>query len=288
MRLFRLVPAICCIAMLPAVLLAMSTGLQARQGDDEAPPADAAASASMAEVPHDLSIRGMFMMADWVVQSVMVALVIAFVLVCTIGLAKLLEIVGANLRARRALGVVHRAGTLAEAVSDLEGKRGPGAAMVRAAMQELLHSAGAIGQAGASGVKERVGSRLLRIEMQAGRRLGRGTGMLATIASTAPFVGLFGTVWGIMNAFIGISQAKTTNLAVVAPGIAEALLATALGLVAAIPAVVIYNQFARAIAGYRNRLADIAAGVEQLVSRDLDFGRLPGVDEAARMPVAAE
>ena len=81
--------------------------------------------------------------------------------------------------------------------------------------------------------------------------MSRGTGVLATIGSTAPFVGLFGTVWGIMNAFIGISQAQTTNLAVVAPGIAEALLATAIGLVAAIPAVVIYNVFARSIAGYR-------------------------------------
>jgi biopolymer transport protein ExbB len=101
--------------------------------------------------------------------------------------------------------------------------------------------------------------------------MARGTGLLATIGSTAPFVGLFGTVWGIMNAFVGISQAQTTNLAVVAPGIAEALLATAMGLVAAIPAVVIYNVFARSIAGYRQVLADASAGVERLVSRDLDF-----------------
>lgn len=103
----------------------------------------------------------------------------------------------------------------------------------------------------------------------------RGTGLIATIGSTAPFVGLFGTVWGIMNSFIGISQAQTTNLAVVAPGIAEALLATAIGLVAAIPAVVIYNVFARAIGGYRQVLADVAAGVERLVSRDLDFRAVP-------------
>ena len=105
--------------------------------------------------------------------------------------------------------------------------------------------------------------------------MSRGTGVLATIGSTAPFVGLFGTVWGIMNAFIGISEAQTTNLAVVAPGIAEALLATALGLVAAIPAVVIYNVFARSISGYRQMLADVSAGVERLVSRDLDFRTLP-------------
>ena len=79
----------------------------------------------------------------------------------------------------------------------------------------------------------------------------KGTGVLATIGATAPFVGLFGTVWGIMNTFIGISRSQTTNLAVVAPGIAEALLATACGLAAAIPAVVIYNHFSRRIAGYR-------------------------------------
>ena len=105
--------------------------------------------------------------------------------------------------------------------------------------------------------------------------------MLATIGATAPFVGLFGTVWGIMNSFIGISESQTTNLAVVAPGIAEALLATALGLVAAIPAVVIYNVFARSTAGYRALLADAAAGVERLVSRDLDHRRL---DAGGRAP----
>ena len=100
--------------------------------------------------------------------------------------------------------------------------------------------------------------------------MARGTGILATIGSTAPFVGLFGTVWGIMNSFIGISEAQTTNLAVVAPGIAEALLATALGLVAAIPAVVFYNVLARALGGYKLRLAEVAAGIERLVGRDLD------------------
>ncbi len=99
--------------------------------------------------------------------------------------------------------------------------------------------------------------------------------MLATIGSTGPFVGLFGTVWGIMNSFIGISKSQTTNLAVVAPGIAEALLATALGLVAAIPAVVIYNLFARQITSYRALLADGSAEITRLVGRDLDSGAMP-------------
>ncbi len=110
----------------------------------------------------------------------------------------------------------------------------------------------------------------------------RGTGVLATIGATAPFVGLFGTVWGIMNSFIGISKSQTTNLAVVAPGIAEALLATAFGLVAAIPAVVIYNVFARQIAGYRALLGDASAEVLRLVGRDLD--RAAARRRAARRP----
>jgi biopolymer transport protein ExbB len=122
------------------------------------------------------------------------------------------------------------------------------------------------------GTKERIAARLARLEAAVARDMNRGTGLLATIGATAPFVGLFGTVWGIMNSFVGISKAQTTNLAVVAPGIAEALLATAMGLFAAIPAVVIYNHFARAIAGYRALVGDAAAEVLRLVSRDLDKG----------------
>jgi biopolymer transport protein ExbB len=106
-------------------------------------------------------------------------------------------------------------------------------------------------------------------------------GLLATIGATAPFVGLFGTVWGIMNSFIGISNAHTTNLAVVAPGIAEALLATALGLFAAIPAVVIYNAFSRSIGGYRALLADGSALVMRLLSRDCDRISAPMARAAA-------
>jgi biopolymer transport protein ExbB len=95
-------------------------------------------------------------------------------------------------------------------------------------------------------------------------------GLLATIGATSPFVGLFGTVWGIMNSFIGISKAQTTNLAVVAPGIAEALLATAIGLVAAIPAVIIYNHFARVTKGYLELVNRASGSAARLLSRDLD------------------
>ena len=128
---------------------------------------------------------------------------------------------------------------------------------------------------------------LERIEGAMSRRILRGTGVLATIGATAPFVGLFGTVWGIMNSFIGISKSHTTNLAVVAPGIAEALLATALGLAAAIPAVVIYNMFARSIAGYRAGLGDAAAEVLRLVSRDLERAAAMPAERAPSEPAIA-
>lgn len=201
----------------------------------------------------------------------MIGLAIASLATWTVWLAKSLEIAGANKRARRALKEVSHAENLASAVQALEKTRGPGAHLVRAAQEEVSQSASAAAYVGGEGLKERVASRLSRIEAGAGRRLAKGTGILATIGSVAPFVGLFGTVWGIMNSFIGISEAQTTNLAVVAPGIAEALLATAIGLVAAIPAVIIYNMFARSVTAYRHLLADVGAGVERLVSRDFDI-----------------
>ncbi|WJS85203.1 tonB-system energizer ExbB [Paracoccus sp. TOH] len=227
-------------------------------------------------LPHDLSPWGMFLAADWVVKGVMIGLAIASVITWTVLVAKMLELMGAMNRAQSGIRRIETAASLPAALSAAGNRRDPVSRMIRAAAGEYDRSAPALDQAGDSGVKERVESHLDRIEASAGRRMSRGTGVLATIGSTAPFVGLFGTVWGIMNSFIGISQAQTTNLAVVAPGIAEALLATAIGLVAAIPAVVIYNVFARAITGYRLRLANAAAGVKRLVSRDLDFrGAVP-------------
>lgn len=221
-------------------------------------------------IPHDLSPWGMFMAADIVVQIVMLGLVAASIVTWTICLAKTLELMVAGRRARRVLRLVMGATTLDAAARETARLRGRAPALVEAAFRESLRSADYASIAGGAGLKERVVSHLSRIEAGEARRMMRGTGILASIGSTAPFVGLFGTVWGIMNAFIGISQAQTTNLAVVAPGIAEALLATGIGLVAAIPAVIIYNAFARAIAGYRALLGDIAAATARLVSRDLD------------------
>ena len=256
---------------------------QTKAPEAELPPAtdaDAGTDARDTTLPHDLSPWGMFMAADWVVKAVMIGLAFASLVTWTVWLAKTLELAGANARARRGLKRIVEAASLPDAVRSLETKAGPTALMVRAAAHEMEASRATLAHSGAPGLKERVTSHLSRIEAQAGRRMTRGTGVLATIGSTAPFVGLFGTVWGIMNAFIGISEAQTTNLAVVAPGIAEALLATALGLVAAIPAVVVYNVFARSIAGYRLLLADASAAVERLVSRDIDRLAVPDAGHA--------
>ena len=221
---------------LPMAALLMALPARAQEG-------------ALASLPHDLSPLGMFRQADPVVQGVMLGLALASVVTWTVLVVKLAELARASAALRRGAARIEAAESLRVALAGAEAPA-PDARMLRAAARELNRSAG-----GARlGVGERVASHLAQVQARAARQMGRGTGLLATIGATAPFVGLFGTVWGIMNSFIGISRAQTTNLAVVAPGIAEALLATALGLVAAIPAVVIYNGFARAIGGYRLRL----------------------------------
>ncbi|MGC6368537.1 tonB-system energizer ExbB [Pseudomonas sp. K2I15] len=216
---------------------------------------------------HDLSPWGMYQNADIIVKIVMIGLAIASIITWTIWIAKGFELLGAKRRLRTEIVHLKKATTLKEA-SESAAKKGTLAhLLVHDALEEMRLSANTREK---EGIKERVSFRLERLVAACGRNMSNGTGVLATIGSTAPFVGLFGTVWGIMNSFIGIAKTQTTNLAVVAPGIAEALLATALGLVAAIPAVVIYNVFARSIAGYKAQVSDASAEVLLLVSRDLD------------------
>ena len=223
-----------------------------------------AATPSNPLLPHDLSPWGMFMNADIVVKFVMIGLAFASLITWTVCVAKLVELRTETARARKRIAVLASDATLADAQRDSYGHKDPVAQIVQAAVAEATLS----GNIRDDGFKERVALRLERAEGAMSRKIARGTGILATIGATAPFVGLFGTVWGIMNAFIGISEAHTTNLAVVAPGIAEALLATAMGLIAAIPAVVIYNQLVRMIAAYRALLGDASANVMMLISRD--------------------
>ena len=245
-----------------AAMLLFGLSLPAAMAQDEPPSVQGSAL-----LPRDLSPWGMFMNADVVVKVVMVGLVIASVVTWTVWLAKTIELLKARRKLRSAVDALGAVKTLVNArQSNIEE---PVASFYAAAVDELRLSDGSMDK---DGLKERIASRLERAEAALSRRISRGTGVLATIGATAPFVGLFGTVWGIMNSFIGISKSHTTNLAVVAPGIAEALLATALGLAAAIPAVVIYNLFSRQIASYRAALADASASVLRIVSRDLDRG----------------
>jgi biopolymer transport protein ExbB len=222
-------------------------------------------------VPEDMSPWGMFTAADIIVKGVIIGLAFASLVTWTVWLAKTFELRTSRAAVRRDLRVLNGAATFAQAHEQLRDGTTPVSQLMQAAGQEIRLSTGLR----AEGLKERIALQLERIEMGVSRKISRGTGVLATIGSTAPFVGLFGTVWGIMNSFIGISNAHTTNLAVVAPGIAQALLATAFGLVAAIPAVMIYNVLARQTAHYRAYLGDASAQVMRLVSRDLDRAKLP-------------
>jgi biopolymer transport protein ExbB len=253
--------------LLGAALAVVSTAALAQ----EAPVAATLASA-------DLSPWGMFLSADVFVKAVMASLAFASFAAWTVALVKAIELMMGARKLRRQLAVLARSASLAEAAQALAGERGLEGA-VDEAQDELRASSGL----DANGLKDRIASRLERFEARAGRRIARATGVLATIGATAPFVGLFGTVWGVMNSFIGISRQHTTNLAVVAPGIAEALLATALGLFAAIPAVVLYNLLARALAAHRAQCADGAEMILRLASRDLDR-TLAGRRGLVRMP----
>jgi biopolymer transport protein ExbB len=235
-----------------------------------------------ATLPRDLSPWGMYLNADPVVKAVLIGLAFASLVTWTVWLAKSIEIFFAKRRVRAALNRLAGVRSVLDGIEQVAGIRGEAGQFLDAAATELKLSASSTDR---EGIKERIASRLERLEAGYARRILRGTGVLATIGATAPFVGLFGTVWGIMNSFIGISKAHTTNLAVVAPGIAEALLATALGLAAAIPAVVIYNVFARSIAGYRAGLGDAAAEVLRLVSRDLDRAAGVPLERTAGEPV---
>ena len=256
-----------CVTLVLA--LGGQAGAQAQAPSQPVPPAADPSPGLIGalHLPRDLSPWSMFASADIIVQSVIVGLAFASVVTWTVWLAKSIELFFARRRLRIALAAIGKERSLAGAADRVGTGRGIVASFIAAAAHELRLSSDLTER---DGIKERVASRLARLEVAAARDMNKGTGLLATIGSTAPFVGLFGTVWGIMNSFIGISKAQTTNLAVVAPGIAEALLATAIGLFAAIPAVIIYNQFARWIGGYKGLLGDASAEVLRLVSRDLD------------------
>ena len=264
----------------PAVPAPTTQPVQAPAPSALAAPADGDGrllKAAAAEL-RELSPWLMFRNADVLVKAVMIGLAFASLVTWTIFIAKMIELTVVRRKLRGALAWIGDARSLAEAQFALGSKGSVLSSLLAAAMREARLSAGISSD---NGIKERAASSFAEIVRAEARRIRLGMGLLATIGATSPFVGLFGTVWGIMNSFIGISKAQTTNLAVVAPGIAEALLATAFGLAAAIPAVIIYNHFTRVTKGYLELVGRASGAAGRLLSRDLDRTHVSGGSRSA-------
>ncbi len=223
---------------------------------------------------HDLSMWALFLRADLIVKAVMIALLVASFWCWTIIFDKLVRMRSLWKRAEKFEDSFWSGGSLEELYDSIGPRpQDPMSAIFAAAMREWRRSA-------SKGLTDRETARVSlpqRIDrvmnVTVGREmdiLERNLGFLASVGSTAPFVGLFGTVWGIMNAFQSIAATKNTSLAVVAPGIAEALFATALGLVAAIPAVIAYNKISGDLDRYAKRLENFSGEFGAILSRQLE------------------
>ncbi|HEV2082575.1 MAG TPA: tonB-system energizer ExbB [Brevundimonas sp.] len=252
-------------------------------------PATDAAATTTAEDPAEpgavggeqhgkLTVVGMFMEADIVVKVVMIGLLLASVFSWALLLIKLFEFGALNSKTDRFLEAFRGARTIADmrriATSD-EFEGNPFADMAAAATEEIeLSRSAGLSVAGdhRDSALTRASAAVAAVQSGLSKRLSGGQQFLASVGSTGPFIGLFGTVYGIMNSFIGIANTNTTNLAVVAPGIAEALLATGIGLFAAIPAVIFYNYFNTRIASYGTRSDGFQAELLNAISRQLDKG----------------
>jgi len=248
-----------------------------------AAPAAAPAAADANEPPQiqgkgKLNIGEMFLAAKPVVKVVMIGLLLASVFSWTLLITKLLEFRSLNrvsdnfLEAFRGAKSINEMGRIAES-EEFGGN--PLADMAAAAAMEIELSR----QAGLQVAGEHRDTTIMRaqaavaaVQASLARRLSSGMQFLASVGSNGPFIGLFGTVYGIMDSFIGIANTNTTNLAVVAPGIAEALLATGLGLFAAIPSVIFYNYFQTRISAYGARSEGFVAELMNAISRQLDKG----------------
>lgn len=254
-----------------------------------APAADAAAAAPApeaapaeeggeAKASHSLTPVGMFMAAGVVVKVVMIGLILASVFSWVLLLTKIFEFAALNKQSDKFLEAFRGARSIADIArisSSEEFEGNPMADMAAAASQEVELSR----QAGLAVAGEHRDSTLSRatyainaVQASLAKRLSGGMVFLASVGSGGPFIGLFGTVYGIMTSFIGIANTNTTNLAVVAPGIAEALLATGIGLFAAIPAVIFYNYFQTRISAYGTRSEGFVAELMNAISRQLDKG----------------
>jgi biopolymer transport protein TolQ len=222
----------------------------------------------------DMSVYGLFMQADWIVKAVMVMLLLASIWSWAIIIHKLIRLRALRAQAKQFEDAFWSGGSLEELFDRISNRpTDPMASIFVAAMREWRRSA-AKGLLTNEALRESLRDRIERVmNIALGRevdQLERYMTFLASVGSAAPFVGLFGTVWGIMNSFAAIAGSKNTSLAVVAPGIAEALFATALGLVAAIPAVLAFNKLNNDITRYSNRLEAFAGEFGAILSRQLE------------------
>jgi biopolymer transport protein ExbB len=274
-------PAFAQDAAAPAPAAAESTAAPA--ADAAAAPAPAPAEEAPAgEEPkaagHSLTPVGMFLAAGAVVKVVMIGLLLASVFSWVLLLTKIFEFGALNKQSDKFLEAFRGARSIADIArigSSEEFEGNPMADMAAAAAQEveLSRQAGlAVGGDHRDSTISRATYAINAVQASLVKRLSGGMVFLASVGSAGPFIGLFGTVYGIMTSFIGIANTNTTNLAVVAPGIAEALLATGIGLFAAIPAVIFYNYFQTRISGYGTRSEGFVAELMNAISRQLDKG----------------
>jgi biopolymer transport protein TolQ len=239
---------------------------------------------ALGQAAHDISLWGLFLQADWIVKLVMIGLLLASIWVWAIVFDKVTSIRRANKAADAFEDRFWSGGSLDELYArEGEEPTNPMAAVFGAAMREWRRSAGRAALLG--GAKERVERAMTVTIGREMERLERWMVFLASVGSVAPFIGLFGTVWGIMNSFTAIAGMQNTNLAVVAPGIAEALFATAIGLVAAIPAVLAYNKLNTDLARFGGRLESFATEFGAILSRQTETA---ANDAAAPAASAAE
>jgi biopolymer transport protein ExbB len=279
------------IAIFGAMALMMSAPAFAQTADTSAPaassaPADSSAAASGAPSsatpadsgPSKLTIPTMYYNATTLVQAVIIGLLSCSALSWIILVMKIFEFRGLNKESDQFLEAFRGARSISDInriASSEEFQGNPMADMAAAAASEveLSRQAGlAVSGEYRDSTITRASAAVQAVQASLAKRLSGGMQFLASVGSTGPFVGLFGTVFGIMNSFINITNSGTTNLAVVAPGIAEALLATGIGLFAAIPAVVMYNYFQTRVSGFGTRSEGFVAEVLNVISRHLDKG----------------
>jgi biopolymer transport protein TolQ len=251
--------------------IAAPTGPAAESQTLAAPPGVAAAPAN--DVVSSFSIVSMFMRADIIVKAVMILLLLASLWSWTIIFNKLVTLSNLKRKARRFDKLFWSGQSLDELYQQYAARNDhPLAAMFIAGLREWRRAfeGNGLRESMLTGVKERIDRAMSVTILREVDGIEKNLGMLATIGSVSPFVGLFGTVWGIMNSFSAIAARHDTTLAVVAPGIAEALFATAMGLLAAIPAVIFYNRFVADIGRYVNSLDAFADEFSAILSRQLD------------------